>query len=56
MDRVGGFVLGRIVELGEEGPTVEPLQGGQHLTVGYDQVPASALLEAHMQVRNPVYL
>ena len=38
-DSSGGFVLGRIVELGEDGPTVQPNDERlPALTAGYDQV------------------
>jgi len=38
-DGQGGFILGRIVELGEEGPTVQPVDSGQRpLQLCYDAV------------------
>ena len=38
-DGAGAFILGRIVELSEEGPTVQPLQGPERfITAGYDSV------------------
>ena len=38
-DGAGAFILGRIVELSEEGPTVQTLQGPERvITAGYDSV------------------
>ena len=38
-DGAGAFILGRIVELSEEGPTVQPFsQPDKLITAGYDSV------------------